>query len=107
MGEIRSDGTFDPRVKGIYTLTMEHIFKRIQQFSDRDFRVRVTFLEIYNEKIKDLLRDPAVSGDEKNDEKRYLEVQEDPVKGIVVQDLTEYEVTNVEKIQEIILRGNS
>ena len=71
---------------------------------DRDFRVRVTFLEIYNEKIKDLLRDPIA--EDKFDDKKYLEVQEDPSKGIVVQELTEFEVTNAEKIKEIILRGN-
>ncbi|KAK2951664.1 putative Kinesin heavy chain [Blattamonas nauphoetae] len=49
--------TVPASVKGVYTLVSEYIFHRIiADSSSRSFEVKVNFLEIYNETIKDLLR---------------------------------------------------
>lgn len=100
MGALQQDGTMDSNVKGLYTLTVESIFSKVEKKKDMEYRIKVSFLEIYNEKIKDLLvTDTDSIG-------KSLDIQEDSVKGIVVQDLTEIEVTNVEQVQQLIIRGN-
>ena len=47
-----------------------------------------SFLEIYNENVRDLFRD-----DNKN-----LTIIEDPVKGVLVQELREYNIKNIKEI---------
>jgi len=56
------------------------VFERIDQASeDIEFTVKVSMIEIYMEKIKDLL-DPS---------KTNLKVNEDKVKGLYIADVTE------------------
>lgn len=45
----------NPQEPGIIPLAVRHIFERIQQTPDREFLLRVSYLEIYNETLKDLL----------------------------------------------------
>ena len=48
-------------------------FKHMKKYEiDRDYTIRVSFLEIYNENIKDLI---MVSND-------VLDLREDPIKGV-------------------------
>ena len=47
---------------GIVALAAECIFNSIKQHADRDFVVRVSYIEVYNEKINDLLN-PSEDGD--------------------------------------------
>ncbi|XP_044266431.1 kinesin-like protein KIN-7L isoform X2 [Tribolium madens] len=48
----------DKRQSGIMTLAIENIFNNIENTADRKFLIRVSYIEIYNEKIYDLL-DPS------------------------------------------------
>lgn len=58
-------------VPGIMVLTIKDMFETIKaQYSDREFSIIVSYVEIYNETIRDLLI-PS-SG--------YLELRDDPVK---------------------------
>jgi len=52
------------------------------------YRVSVSFLEVYNENIRDLLGPPELDGE-------YLDLREDPIKGPVVAGITEIEVRSV------------
>ena len=61
--------------------------------------VTVNFLEIYNEQVKDLLTTS-------NSNTQNLAILEDPAKGVIVQDLSEYEIEGVEDLQNIIKIGN-
>ncbi len=49
------------------------------------FILKVSYLEIYNEQVRDLLCDS----------KSNLMIVEDPTKGVVVPDLQEYQVTSL------------
>ncbi len=49
---------------------------------------KFSFLEIYNENVRDLL----------NDSQKSLNIIEDPIKGVVVQEQKEYVVTNIEEV---------
>jgi hypothetical protein len=53
--------------------TMKEVFKHKKKYEiDREYTIRVSFLEIYNENIKDLI---MVSND-------VLDLREDPIKGV-------------------------
>lgn len=70
---------------GIMILTLDELFKLINEWSDeREFQIKLSYLEIYNEMIRDLIN---VSTD-------MLDIREDPVKGITVAGLSEILVTS-------------
>ena len=61
--------------EGIMVLTLKELFDKISSHSaDREYKVKFWYLEIYNENIRDLLS----TSDE------YLDLREDPSKGIVI-----------------------
>ena len=45
----------DPQLKGIMPRSFETIFNLIQSDTNKEYLVRASYLEIYNEDIKDLL----------------------------------------------------
>lgn len=68
----------------------------IQCLIDR-FLVRATYLEIYNEEIRDLLG---------KDQNTRLEVKERPDIGVFVKDLSGYVVNNADDLDRIMSLGN-
>ncbi|EIN10851.1 kinesin-domain-containing protein [Punctularia strigosozonata HHB-11173 SS5] len=86
---------------GIIYLTMADLFQRIEdRRDDYNVEVIVTFLEIYNEEIRDLLADnsdrPAPRGG--------LQIRED--KTVKVAGLVELKPRTAEEVKEIVLQGN-
>lgn len=73
------------------------VFERIETASeDIEFTVKISMIEIYMEKIKDLL-DPK---------KTNLKVHEDKVKGLYISDVTETYVGDEVEVFEIMKMGN-
>jgi centromeric protein E len=62
------------RERGVLEMAAEDIFRNIARAPDRDFLIRVSFVEIYNEKIFDLLSDQS--------EPPLVNIREDPRKGV-------------------------
>ena len=88
---------YDPEMQGIIPRMVKTVFDRIENASeDIEFTVKVSMIEIYMEKIKDLL-DPM---------KTNLKVHEDKVKGIYIQDATETYVAYEDEVYEIMRMGN-
>ena len=88
----------DPNLRGVIPNAFEHIFGYIKtEGSSKRFLVRCSFVEIYNEEVRDLLS--------KND--KALEVREDPKKGIFVKELTFVTIGNTQDIQKCLDRGNN
>jgi hypothetical protein len=56
--------------------------------------LKVSYVEVYNENIKDLL---TLAGDDS-----YLDLREDAVKGVMVAGVTEIMTTNVDEIDKYI-----
>jgi len=82
---------------GIMFNTMKNVFKQLKKHTnDREYTIRVSFLEIYNENIKDLI---MVSND-------VLDLREDPLKGVCVAGLSEIEVHTPDEIFELLIYGN-
>ncbi|CED85249.1 Kinesin-like protein [Phaffia rhodozyma] len=88
------------RDKGVIQLTMDHLFQLIDDKSDKiEAQVSFSYLEIYNETIRDLLTDaePPRNG---------LALRKDEKSRISVPGLTEIRPSNPEDIHEAIELGN-
>ncbi|KAJ7507488.1 kinesin-like protein [Mycena galericulata] len=85
---------------GIIYLTMADLFQRIEDRRDEwNVEVMVTFLEIYNEEIRDLLADPGTPTP-----RGGLSIRED--KTVKVAGLAELRPNSAEEVKEIVLQGN-
>ena len=72
-----------PFLRGIIPNSFQHIFDHISSASNFQFLVRASYLEIYNEEIRDLLS---------KDPKNSLELKENLDTGVFVKDLTSFVV---------------
>lgn len=83
---------------GVMTLTMRELFNAIKQKSiTRNYKIRFSYLEIYNEMIRDLLgEDPT----------EVLDLREDPARGLAVAGLSEHVGGTSEHVLRFLLKGN-
>ncbi|EDO29392.1 predicted protein, partial [Nematostella vectensis] len=89
---------------GILPRFCEELFERIVIFTELKFTVEISYFEIYNEKIHDLLVSSKTK-DEKS-RKKQLRVREHPILGPFVQDLSTYVVTSYADIESWLALGN-
>jgi kinesin family protein 18/19 len=89
-------GTVDQ--PGLMMLTLQELFRKIRATeTDRRYKVTLTYLEVYNENLRDLL----------NPSSEYLDLREDPIKGSMkVAGLTEIEATCAEDVLDQLRIGN-
>ena len=88
--------TDPPTQRGIIPRAFEHIFETIQVSEDSKFLVHASYLEIYNEEIRDLLG---------KDHKAKLELKEHPERGVYVKDLSMAPVNNVNECERVMDLG--
>ena len=82
--------------RGVLEMAAEDMFRKIMQCENRDFLLRVSFVEIYNEAIRDLLSDSSDSS---------VQIREDPKKGVYC-DAVETVITDYDSIIKALRRGN-
>ncbi|XP_051645570.1 centromere-associated protein E isoform X7 [Manacus candei] len=82
---------------GIIPKAIQHVFKIICEIPDREFLLRVSYMEIYNETITDLLCDSR--------KKKPLGIREDINRNTYVEDLIEEVVVAPEQVMEWIRKG--
>ncbi|CAL6348871.1 unnamed protein product [Bathycoccus prasinos] len=92
---------------GIVPLAVQDVFDSIEKCPEREFRVRVSYLEIYNENLLDLLARSSAEMDEHGQVSKTLRIQEDPERGIVVNGLKEERVQNVAQVQKVLEIGQN
>ncbi|GLG98494.1 hypothetical protein R5R35_011422 [Gryllus longicercus] len=86
-----------PELKGIIPNSFAHIFGHIAKAEEqKKFLVRVAYIEIYNEEIRDLLG---------KDQNVRLEVKERPDIGVYIRDLSGYVVNNADDMERIMTLG--
>ena len=85
-----------PTLRGIIPNSFQHIFEYVSSAQDQQFLVRASYLEIYNEEIRDLLS---------KDPKNSLELKENIDSGVYVKDLTSFVVKNVAEIDHVMQAG--
>ncbi|OMJ85852.1 hypothetical protein SteCoe_12766 [Stentor coeruleus] len=84
---------------GLMLLTFEDIFACLDRLSiERQYKVRLTYLEIYNEEVRDLFTTNRIS--------ESLDIREDSIKGVTVVGLSELMVTSAKEVVNHIRNGN-
>jgi kinesin family protein 5 len=87
----------DSIYRGAIPRIVDMIFEMIlQSSSDIEYTVRVSYMEIYMERIKDLL----------NPRNDNLPIHEDKARGVYVKGLTEEYVSSAEEVYEVMRQGS-
>lgn len=87
----------DPERRGVIPNSFEHIFTHISRSQNQQYLVRASYLEIYQEEIRDLLS---------KDQSRRLELRERPDTGVYVKDLSSFVTKCVQEIEHVMNVGN-
>eukprot|EP00892_Ulva_mutabilis_P002668 jgi/Ulvmu1/12401/UM009_0048.1 len=100
-GQTNSGKTFTMRGSGseggIVGRAIHDLFIKMAQHPDRQFCLRASYMEIYNEEVNDLL----------NPEKRNLNVKVDQDSGVMVAGLSEVLVYSMEDVMRLLSVGDS
>ncbi|XP_055266402.1 kinesin-like protein KIF19 isoform X1 [Moschus berezovskii] len=82
---------------GIYLQTLSDLFQALEETGDStDCSVSMSYLEIYNEVIRDLL----------NPSSGFLDLREDSRGSIQIAGITEVSTSNAQEIMQLLSRGN-
>ncbi|XP_042645487.1 kinesin-like protein KIF16B isoform X1 [Tyto alba] len=87
---------------GLIPRICEGLFSKISEKTKRNeasFRTEVSYLEIYNERVRDLLR-------RKSSKTNNLRIREHPKEGPYVEDLSKHLVQNYTDVEELMDAGN-
>ena len=81
--------------EGIMTRSITDLFKLLNNKKNKEFKMEVSYIEIYNEIIRDLLKEGNV-----------IDIHEDPNIGIILQGVKEVEVENNDTFYDLLSIGN-
>ncbi|XP_065200738.1 kinesin-like protein KIF18A [Planococcus citri] len=83
---------------GIIYLTMQSLYEKINELQDeKHFDIGISYLEVYNEKVFDLL----------NPSKEPLRLIEDSVNGVIVAGIKLIQISEVEHLFDLLRQGNA
>nr|XP_040056174.1 kinesin-like protein KIF3B [Gasterosteus aculeatus aculeatus] len=86
----------DPQMRGVIPNSFQHIFTHISRTQNQKYLVRSSYLEIYQEDIRDLLCK----------DNRKLELKEHPDCGVYVKDLSSVVTKNAAEIEHVMNIGS-
>ena len=81
--------------EGVMTRSISELFKLLNSKKNKEFEMEVSYIEIYNEIIRDLLAEGNV-----------IDIHEDPNIGVILQGVKEIEVENSDSFYDILSVGN-
>ncbi|XP_028250648.1 kinesin-like protein KIF3B [Parambassis ranga] len=87
----------DPDRRGVIPNSFQHIFTQISRTQNQKYLVRSSYLEIYQEDVRDLLC---------KDNNKKLELKESPEFGVYVRDLSSVVTKNATEIEHVMNIGN-
>ncbi|KFY24071.1 hypothetical protein V493_05464 [Pseudogymnoascus sp. VKM F-4281 (FW-2241)] len=92
---------------GVIPLAITDIFSYIRETPSREFLLRVSYLEIYNEKIHDLLNPPPANAIGANAPvQEEIKLREDAKRGVYASPLKEEIVQSPTQLLRVIARGD-
>lgn len=92
---------------GVIPLAITDIFSFIRETPHREFLLRVSYLEIYNEKIHDLLKPQTEAGvGPGSTQVEEIKLREDPKRGVFASPLKEEIVQSPTQLLRVIARGD-
>lgn len=92
---------------GVIPLAITDIFSYIRETPQREFLLRVSYIEIYNEKIIDLLAGPAVGMNGQAGPTEEIKLREDSKRGVYASPLKEEIVQSPTQLLRVIARGDN
>ena len=82
---------------GVMLLSIEELFNQVEAVSaTRDYQLKISYIEVYNENIRDLI----------NPSDKYLDLREDPIKGMNFAGVIEIMTTNTVEIMYLLIKVN-
>ncbi|KAH6940454.1 hypothetical protein HPB50_000061 [Hyalomma asiaticum] len=87
----------NPECRGVIPNSFEHIFSHIARSHNQQYLVRASYLEIYQEEIRDLIS---------KDQSKRLELKERPDTGVYVKDLSSFVCKSIKEIEHVMAVGN-
>lgn len=87
----------NPECRGVIPNSFEHIFSHIARSQNQQYLVRTSYLEIYQEEIRDLIS---------KDQSKRLELKERPDTGVYVKDLSSFVCKSIKEIEHVMAVGN-
>ncbi|RMY97432.1 hypothetical protein D0862_08077 [Hortaea werneckii] len=85
---------------GIIFLTMQELFEKVDEVqAEKESEITLSYLEIYNEQIRDLLN-PGTGG------RQGLMLREDANQAVSVAGLSSHKPQNVQEVMDMVIRGN-
>lgn len=84
---------------GMMVLCVRDILEWVRSHPDIQYKIRVAYLEVYNEEINDLLGEPGLAS------KNLKIVSEDALRGAVIGGLVEEDASTSDQFMEILRRG--
>lgn len=92
---------------GVIPLAITDIFSFIRETPHREFLLRVSYLEIYNERIHDLLKPPTEAAiGPGSPQPEEIKLREDPKRGVFASPLKEEIVQSPTQLLRVIARGD-
>src|SRR6201985_2864730 len=92
---------------GVIPLAITDIFSFIRETPHREFLLRVSYLEIYNEKIHDLLSAPLTAANGTPMQQEEIKLREDSKRGVYATPLKEEIVQSPTQLLRVIARGDA
>mmetsp|Transcript_22894 Transcript_22894/g.46002 ORF Transcript_22894/g.46002 Transcript_22894/m.46002 type:complete len:906 (+) Transcript_22894:88-2805(+) len=80
---------------GVMMQTLIELFQITQEQPDRNFKITMSYLEVYNENIRDLLGDNETCA-----------LREDPIRGVQVAGITEVVADSAGRVMDLLQKGN-
>lgn len=88
---------------GIIFLTMQELFEKVDELqSEKESEITLSYLEIYNETIRDLLSPVGSVAS-----KQGLMLREDANQAVSVAGLSSHNPQNVQEVMDMVIRGNA
>lgn len=82
---------------GVMVLALQQIFACIEENKDEtEYKVSLSYIEVYNEQIRDLI----------TPQRGVLDLREDPLRGVCVAGVTEHVTTSTQDVLNLLTRGN-
>jgi kinesin family protein 18/19 len=83
---------------GLNVHVLRELFEHTKKSTDKRFEIKMSYVEIYNEVIRDLLLP--------NCKDTYLDLRDDPDKGVVLSGVTEFIVNEPTEVINLLTIGN-
>jgi kinesin family protein 18/19 len=87
---------------GIIFMTMQELFEKVEELKEtKEVEVSLSYLEIYNENIRDLLNPDMATA------KQGLMLREDSNQAVSVAGLSSHKPHNVQEVMDMVIQGNA